>query len=158
MLTFYATLLACWASWELEDRHAIYISVIEFKETDFRLKVFTDDLQDAIRNFNSGFQSVTDDSFVSRNHLIVQEYFRKTIEISINDEPVNFLYHSSTIEGDSYWINFRFNNPGGWKSFEMTDKHFMELFPTQTNILKMMGKKQRFCKFTHQSSSCRFDF
>ena len=142
----------------LVDDHAVYISVVEIREGRLQVKVFSDDLQNAIRNYDSNFRSVSDEQFCFENRASIENYFGSTLRITINDEQVAFSYASATKEGDSYRLSFDMPDMGIWTSIEVDDRHFMELFPSQTNIVKIMGSKQRFCKLTLNKSACQFPF
>ncbi len=136
--------------------HAVYISVVEITEERVQVKVFTDDLQNAIRNYDSNYRQVSDGQFCSENRLLIQRYFQSHLTIKINGQPIVLRYTSASKEGDSYWVSFDMPQMGIWQSIEVTDKHFMELFPTQANIIKIMAGKQRFCKLTVNKPDCKF--
>lgn len=158
MTTLTSAIFAFWTVVSVPSYHAIYISVLEFDQQQLRVKLFTDDLQDAIRNYSSDFKPGETNSFIQKNQRLVESYLNDKIQLSINGQVVKVNFQSSKVEGDSYWITFSLRNVGEWKSLSLRDTHFMELFPTQTNIIKITGDKQRFCKLTKQSNTCNFTF
>ncbi len=158
MLVLTAVLLSTWSAICSPVDHAVYISVMEFHNSELRLKLFTDDLQNAIRNHSDAYVAVSEESFCEKNRRHIESYFQKKIKLRINDQPISISYRSSRMEGDSYWITFSFQRIVDWKKFDLTANYFMELFPTQTNIVKIVGTKQRFCKISSSSSKCSFSF
>ena len=87
--------------------HALYVSVIDVeqdensKKCEVILKVFSDDLQNSIRNFSSEYQQYPTESFVKPNQNLIEKYFNTYIEIRINGEEKT--------EGTVY----RYTNGGG---------------------------------------------
>ncbi|MEM9328961.1 MAG: DUF6702 family protein [Bacteroidota bacterium] len=156
MHTVFTYLFALFLMLDLRSEHAVYISVVEITDGRVEVKVFTDDLQNAIRNFDPNMKMAQDDQFCRENRNTIQSYFQRNLKIDINDKPMEFSYASATTEGDSYWIVFDMGKVGTWKTVSVEDRHFMEIFPTQTNIIKIIGGKQRFCKLTIGDPSCSF--
>lgn len=124
-----------------KEEHAIYISVLEIDRQEMKVKVFRDDLEDAIRNDSSS----------------MDEYFRKKIVLQINEQPVSFSLKEVSEEGDSYWITFSLDTPPQWNSFYLEADYLMELFPDQTNVVKIMGQKPQYFKLSKTNPACGFD-
>lgn len=141
----------------INEPHAIYISVVELESDEIRVKVFSDDLRDAIRN-HTGVQSVSIDDFCAKYQKEIQQYFGEKLRLKINEAEVPYQYKIATEEGDSYWITFSFIKSGDWKSVKVEDTHFMELFPTQSNIIKVGWPDLRFGKIRAGETSCSFEF
>jgi len=117
--------------------HAIYISVldIQIEESEFRIeiKVFEDDLKDALRPF------MLTDEFESA----VQSYFDEKLSISSNDQVIELELLESRIVGDSRRISMTANLSGEIDQLEIRADYFMELFPDQQNILKLNFQGQK---------------
>jgi hypothetical protein len=135
--------------------HAIYISVIELKhdintlKTSVSVKVFTDDLQDAIRNNNDDLVQTTEAQFVSDNQIAVVKYFNNHLQISINDEIQVLDFIAAKKESDAYFLNFEIQTTSPWKIGKVNATYFMELFPTQSNVLRMtVGSRKYFARLT----------
>lgn len=120
--------------------HAVYISVLEIDNQQMRVKVFSDDLADAIRNDSSS----------------IEAYFQKKIKLKINEQPIDFTLHEVSVEGDSHWITFNLYGPATWQTFALEADYFMELFGDQTNVVKVTGEKPQFFRLTKSNPSCRF--
>ena len=123
-----------------------------------QVKVFQDDMQDAIRNANEGFVPLGDSLLFGHAGKMVEAYFQEKIELVVNNEAVEFWFDDYQVEGDSYWIAFEYDSPVEWQSLEVRAAYFMELFPTQQNILQVKTPKTSFCRLTVESASCSIDF
>ena len=158
MITLASAFFAMCTMMSVPNFHAIYISVLEFDNQELKVKLFTDDLQDAIRNFSEDFKPGENNSFLQQNEGIIEAYFNQKINLKINGQQIRVKFQQGTVEGDSYWITFGLGNVGEWKTLSLSDTHFMELFPNQQNIVKVMGEKPRFCKLNSQNKNCSFNF
>lgn len=141
-----------------KERHAVYISVVEIEAKTIRIKVFSDDLRDAIRNHTGITSDSSTTNYCDRYQNEIQQYFYQKLTLTINESNVAFQYKESSEEGDSYWITFGFTKEEDWKSVKVEDKHFMELFPTQSNIIKVNWPELRFNRLTLGQPSCTFEF
>ena len=125
----------------VEADHSIYISVLEVKEHKMTVKVFIDNLEDAIKNDSN----------------TIEGYFQKKIRIQINDQIIGFSLEEVAEEGDSYWITFKLETPIVWKSFYLEADYFMELFPDQTNVVKVHGEKPHYFRLNKANPTCGFN-
>ena len=123
-----------------ESDHAVYISVLEIDSRNMRVKVFSDNLEDAIRN-----ESVS-----------IEVYFQKKIKLQINDQNVNFDLKEVNVKGDSHWITFQLDVSEEWQSFYLEAAYFIELFPDQINVVKVLSDKPRFFRLSKRNTSCSF--
>lgn len=136
-------------------RHAVYVSVIEIEQTALTIKVFKDDLHDAIRS-SKDYQASNDTLFCELNREAIESYFQQQLQLIPNGRKVEITYAHATAEGDSYWLIFSFQDQGIWQTLEVTDTHFMELFPSQTNIIKLhTSTGQHFCRLNATNPSCQ---
>jgi len=123
-----------------EIDHAIYISVLEIDPQQMKVKVFEDNLQDALKNDSN----------------TIEGYFRKKIKLKINGDEVGFDLLDTKIEGDSYWITFRLREHPKWKSFSLEANYFLELFPDQTNVVKVLTEEPQFFRLSIFNPKCSF--
>lgn len=140
------------------ERHAVYISVVEIEAKEIRVKVFSDDLRDAIRNHSGVTSDSSITNYCDRYQSEIQQYFAQKLTLIINQNKTPFQYQKSSEEGDSYWITFGFTVEEDWKSIKVEDRHFMELFPTQSNIIKVNWPELRFGRLNMAQPSCSFEF
>ena len=125
------------------DDHAIYLSVIEMEQVDdgpvaMTIKVFRDDLIDALRNANrDSLESTMEDL----HDLEVTNYFNEHIDFH-PDPAQDIRMLGYTVEGDSFFINFEL-----LRSLESISgcevSYFFELFPSQKNILKVTANEKK---------------
>ena len=122
------------------DDHAIYVSVLEIDSQQLKVKVFSDDLHDALRNDSSS----------------IEEYFQKKIKLHINEQLIDFNLKEVSEEGESQWITFKMKTPAVWNSFYLQADYLMELFPDQTNVVKVMDESTRYFRLNQSNPSCSF--
>ncbi|MEP5613905.1 MAG: DUF6702 family protein [Cyclobacteriaceae bacterium] len=139
----------------LTPNHAIYISVIDVNhdittlESSVSVKVFQDDLQNAIRNFNPEYKRSSGEEFAKINQLDIVKYFRKNLLFKTNDRRENLEFVSSEIENDAYFLNFKFKSSASLERIEIVAGFFTELFPDQSNVLTLKaGEKKYFARLT----------
>ena len=120
--------------------HAVYISVLEVRDQQMTVKVFIDNLQDAVRNDNSS----------------IEEYFQKKIRLQIDKKAIDFNLLEVSEEGDSYWITFKLDAPVMRRSFYLEADYFMELFPDQTNVVKVHGERPHYFRLNKTNPACSF--
>ena len=140
-----------------DPAHAIYISVLEVDNQQMKVKVFTDNLEDAIRNDAYNYIPSTEEDFHVVNQHAIEWYFQKKIRLQINSREVGFSINETMLEGDSYWITFILEEHQEWKTFELEAKYLMELFPDQTNVVKVLGKRPQFFRLNRFFPSCSFE-
>ena len=135
---------------------------MEVKITDqeivVEVKVFTDDFQDAIRNFDQeGYTYEGDITFVQDNAENVTSYFGE--HLRMDDGRISLSFQKSELVGDSYWITLSAKLETDLRSLDIAADYFMELFPTQQNIvIAAKGTLKRSCRLTKQAPQCTLHF
>ena len=131
-----------------QPSHAIYISVLEIKqgleskEGSVRIKVFVQDFEDAIFNHSShrlNFSSGNSDS----NKELISAYFYDSLKIDINNNALKYNYVSCEVNDISLWLNFAFEANDNWQQMKVSANYFMELFPTQSNVVSITYHEQK---------------
>lgn len=131
------------------SEHAFYISVIEIhhspasKDAELTIKVFTDDMQDAIRNALQMKESVEQSNFCETYEHDISTYFRKHISISLNQIPTPIHFVSCEEIGDTYQFRFQMQCPEMWNELFISADFLMELFPTQSQMLHITESEKR---------------
>lgn len=140
--------------------HAIYLSMVEISHqknetsTDIRIKVFLDDMEDAIRNSFGDAVSLTDASACDKYKANIQTYFNNHFIFSINNTKAVIRLESCEIAGDAISFRFETNGTAPWKEVSLTADFLMELFPTQANIVTIQyGEEKKFLKLTKSKVS-----
>ena len=117
--------------------HAIYLSTLEINvdqnEIEVVIKVFEDDLRDALRNFHS---RIMDTSAVLFPDYVAQ-YFDIHLEIKNGEMLIEPYQNSVKLVGDSYQIKMSAQIVEPIMLLQIQADYFMELFPTQQNVLNL---------------------
>jgi hypothetical protein len=155
---FYFHLIAI-PKFEFVLDHALYLSSTElkFKEKEILItvKVFSDDLRDAIKNHDpASYQSGELAHFVDANSKLIEDYFR--LYLTLKNEKDNTLtlhYMGSSIEGDAHFIQLSAPLKEQEIALSVTASFFIELFPTQMNIVVVkQGDQSTYLKFTYPTA------
>ncbi|NQZ77054.1 MAG: hypothetical protein HRT61_13270 [Ekhidna sp.] len=145
------------------ERHAIYLSVTEialFKNNaELNIKVFSDDLRDVLKNYDaSQYQSGDLQTFYSLNVKLSSAYFNQFFKMESQAEEIQLEHVGYHIENDAHFIQFHCSLPEQ-TSLTLNAQFFMELFPTQINVVKIRkGEQQQYLKFTKSSDDERISF
>ncbi len=123
--------------------HAVYLSTfnvaVDAREITTEIRVFEDDLRDVIRDFHGTYIDTSSQLFVEK----VGEYFNEHAIIKGDHYKIEFEVYELTRAGDSYRIKCRGATPTPAKSLEFAVDYFLELFPTQQNVLNLTNGDQR---------------
>ena len=122
--------------------HAIYISVIELNKTPgnkiiMNCKVFSDDLQSALRNYSSSYKHSPIDLVASSNAEIIPKYFNERLLVHLDGVRVLFKYNGYEQESDAHFLSFEGTFQSEPKEITIKADYFMELFPDQSNVIKL---------------------
>ncbi len=144
-----------------EPDHAIYLSLIEIEQQDGKtemvVKVFADDLQDAIRNMDGSLEIESETLFVQNNYDLVSSYFANHLQLTNTRDSIGYKLTEGELVGDSYQVKFIFEMP--WQKLSIKANYFMELFPTQQNIVIVTSNGlKRSCRLNLQESGCKVSF
>ena len=128
--------------------HAIYLSVVEVnhvvneQSVSIRIKVFSDDLQDVLRNHKNENNPDVAAGETAQDQL-AQEYFNQNLKIAVDSTPLKLKLVSITEENDATFLQFESSTSPSWTSIDINAPYFTELFPTQINTFKVTygGKK-----------------
>jgi hypothetical protein len=149
----------------ITEYHAIYISVIEIthesseSSAEIVIKVFTDDMEDALKNVQDKRVRFLHNSDCSSNKPDILAYFSKHFQCSINNQQQILDLESCEITADAVWFTFSIPAPKKWESVQVYADFLMELFPAQSNMIHVRsGDKQQFFRLTSKDKSHLFKF
>ncbi|MEL6122408.1 MAG: DUF6702 family protein [Bacteroidota bacterium] len=115
--------------------HALYLSVLEVDITDevcdIQVKVFEDDMRDALRHF----RGIRFDTLSLRDSAVIQAYFDEHLKLKSLGQPIRPHLQSVQLLRDSYQIHLRHAGPITLTSIYAD--YLMELFGDQQNILHL---------------------
>lgn len=141
--------------------HALYLSFteIDVEAQTIRIKAFSDDLENALRNFEGSFHGNNTVNFLRGNEQILQDYFRDKLLITLDKRPVTLIYTSASIENDAHFLDFEFQTSPAVREMEVKADFFMELFPSQSNVVQVkMGREKRYLRLTHDKPTDHINF
>lgn len=148
LLLFYHTLPAALPP---ADDHAIYLSVVEVAHAanaataSVKVKVFKDDISDAVSNMFSQHVSLDNDITLDEVSQKVTGYFEKHLQLYLNGQPITLRLKQLEPMSDAVWFHFEANCPQRWEELTVQADYLMELFPTQQNVLSVtQGDQKRF--------------
>jgi len=148
------------------SNHAFYIGVVQItmeEKMTVQVKVFSDDLQAILQN-EIGYQKVGAVKELCKAQTDnIQRYFQRTLQININEQPVELVLSNCEQINDVHLLHFHtIDCPVSWRQVAVNANFFMELFPTQSNVLQLNYKDQdtarRFGKMTSQTPTLVFKF
>jgi hypothetical protein len=129
--------------------HEFYLSMIEVDHRDttdsvnFTVKVFTDDLENALYNMDETVISFNKATVDSSNLDALTRYFVDHIRIRINGSTLGLDCEDWEIKGESTFISFQAACPTKWNDMDMMVDYFMELFPTQMHIVQVYNLDEK---------------
>jgi len=137
-----AIALLCSASpSETTPDHAFYISVIDIKhiassrKASLTVKVFTDDMCDALRNALKSKDALDAQLLCSDHNEDISDYFAAHMSLDLNGSKVPVNFNTCKIIGDTYQLSFKVDCPTEWRELKITADFLMELFPTQSQMV-----------------------
>lgn len=144
--------------------HAIYLSVAEVEhkksktEAQIKIKVFTNDIEDAL--FNESQQRIKlSESSAFDHKKDIQAYFLNHFQFSINSEKQAINFSHAEFAGDAVWFYFNLSCPYSWKEVYIKADYLMEMFPTQSNVISIAHySKKQFVRLTNSKKSDTITF
>lgn len=163
-LLFIILLINCVSSNQQEGTdHAIYIGVVDINKNDQRIslkvKVFTDDLEDALQNEFGKKIVLSDEKSCFEQVVNLEGYFLQHLKIQINRSDYVYKFRGCEKLEDAIWLSFEGPCPAQWKEISITADFLTELFPTQTNIINLSRNgKKHFLRLTNNKASGKIIF
>ena len=140
-----------------ENRHAIYVSVLEIEQTNetngtIKLKVFADDLEDAIQN-HTGKRLDLLHGDCTMNFSLIRQYLNEHLQLEIAGQQLAFSFVGCELNDISLWISFAYQHEASWSAISVSADYLMELFPTQSNVVSVArGETKRIVRLQKGSS------
>ena len=130
------------------ENHAIYIGVVEIEHlpekntTGVLIKVFSDDLMNALINAGSK-KLTTEEEMCTGFQAAIETYFNEHFVLTVNDTVAGLKILDCTPITDSHWLEFSAEAPASWEQLKIKADFFMELFPTQSNMITLILNEKR---------------
>ena len=121
--------------------HAIYIGLIdieiETQEINMSVKVFSDDLEDAIQLDNGERVKIVGQTDFSDLLTIIETYIIRKSKVYLDDVAQKFHIASCENQGDTTWIFLSGEINSSYETVRVDNQLFFEIFDTQTNVVKI---------------------
>lgn len=123
--------------------HAVYIGVIEIvprehsDNLEMRIKLFTDDLEEAIRDETGQGILIRDQEALNQFKDLIRVYIENHLSVAINGEPTDFVLLKIEPENDTTWSYFLIDKPGSIQSVTINSDLLLHVFPDQTNVIHL---------------------
>jgi hypothetical protein len=123
--------------------HATYIGVVEIlaekhhKHFEVRVKLFTDDLEEAIRVETGNGVLLRSQSQLVQHATLINNYVYNHLDINIDNQPVPLTFIRSVNDGETTFLFYRGNKQGLTDRVCVTTDLLMAAFPTQNNIVRL---------------------
>lgn len=158
-------ILTAFQSTKQIEEHALYIGVIKIdhepneEKAIMTMRVFSDDLKSALRN-TFGYESISEKpSFCDDYESYINQYFIKRFTCTVNRQAIKYRLSSCNRTEEVSDLEFLLDCPSTWDSAKVEAEFFMELFPNQSNIVKInCGSTKRFGRATKGNEVLRFVF
>ncbi len=153
-LKFWIVLLGIVMCYTISQAHAFYVSVysVNFdpdrQELNVICKVFTNDLEDAVKKKNA-IATLSVDSESSRNtRKMVSDYVLERTKITLNDTPAKMIFSDLSWEGsgitETTLCRFKITGVTHIETIEIYTKLLTELYDDQVNIVNVrVGDKRK---------------
>ena len=129
------------------EEHALYLATHRLAHEGgryvFQSKVFWDDLQNALKA-NSDLQEPVNQIDVCAQSKWIESYWNKKVQMRSSDQLVYFTLDKCTLIGEMALLEFNLSSIDPNKGVQMNCELFLDLFPSQQNIVQWDGTNQLF--------------
>lgn len=158
-------LLGVFPGFSNSPHHAFYVSISELSyeekwgDLTLKVKVFTNDLEDALVKRGSEKLYLNTQNESPNSISAIANYLFSKVKLQVDQKPVNFLFVKKEYLEDACWIYLRSEGMCQLSQLSIESHIFLELFDTQTNIVrvKAFGQK-KIANLDGQISKHTFDF
>jgi hypothetical protein len=145
--------------------HALYLSVIhiDYAKLDstasIKMRVFADDLVNVLKNEYGVGKIVDSPSFCQTFNANLELYFNAHFQCLINEKAYPLSLKNCERLEEVYQLEFLMDCPADWQATSINADLFMELFPTQSNIIKIQYlEHKRFGRSVRGKETLFFNF
>lgn len=147
------------------DWHKFYVSVTQIdyvpnkKRVEITSRIFIDDLEKALeRKFKKKFYLTTSNE-IENAYVLIQEYLKEKIKISINKKSQKIEYLTKEVEGDVLIFYTKIAISKKINTFEIYNSLLTDTYKEQQNIvhLNINGNKNSFL-FTNSETNQKIDY
>ncbi len=142
-------LIFCFLNTNWSPKHDFHTSLTEINfnsktgSLELSVRVFTDDLELTLTNFNKGKLVKIEDPEATVNPLI-EQYIRKNLALISPDKEVKFgKFYGKEKEADATWIFLEIFDCKQVKNFTLYNTIMQEMFADQTNLVNIIYPSQK---------------
>ncbi len=142
-------LIFCFLHTNWSPKHDFHTSLTEINynpksgSLELSVRVFTDDLELTLTNFNNGKLVKIEDPEATVDPLI-EQYIRKNLALISPDKEVKFgKFYGKEKEADATWIFLEIFDCKQIKNFTLYNTIMQEMFEDQTNLVNIIYPSQK---------------
>ena len=124
----------------MKHRDLLLLGVLDEDVIKLEIRVFEDDLRDALRNMTGHVVHPDHEDLDS----LVFRYFSQHFLAYQDEDQALLEFTSNQLIGDSYEILFQIVDFKSGRELQFRIDYLLELFPTQQNILQIRNEKNQF--------------
>lgn len=123
--------------------HPLHLSVSdvvykpESKSLEITQRLFSDDLEDALRTFSGRKVDVLNPPDPERLSALIGDYLLENFRLQLNGKPVQPNYLGYEIEGEAVWVYLEVPGVRRVREIGIQNTAFFELFDDQVNLINV---------------------
>jgi len=132
--------------------HPVYISTMSIsitdKKIDFVMKLYFDDIEDALR-LNNGFSiSIDENQKLNLNYEYVEEYISENFKVYFNSEKIDLIFLEKKIINDVLELKTSIQFEDKIINIKIKNKILLDVYDNQSNIVFIKNlEKKNYYKF-----------
>ena len=146
-------------------KHPFYLSVTNLKYSASEkaiqgsVKLFINDLEDALKRTQHHTVDLINPKDTLKTQLILEDYLKKRLSLSLNNEPKNFQVLGFEREQEAIWIYIEFENCELPKTLILKNSLLYDYIKSQSNIIHVeVNEEKKSFKLNNPETVASFEF
>ena len=132
--------------------HPVYISIMSIsiidKKIDFVMKLYLDDIEDALRLKNGFSISIDENQKLNSNYEYVEKYISENFKVYFNSEKVDLIFLEKKIINDVLELKTNIQFEDKIINIKIKNKILLDVYDNQSNIVFIKNlEKKKYYKF-----------
>ena len=132
--------------------HPVYISTMSIsiidKKIDFVMKLYLDDIEDALRLKNGFSISIDENQKLNSNYEYVEKYISENFKVYFNSEKVDLIFLEKKIINDVLELETSIQFENKIINIKIKNKILLDVYDNQSNIVFIKNlEKKKYYKF-----------
>ena len=132
--------------------HPVYISTMSIsiidKKIDFVMKLYLDDIEDALRLKNGFSISIDENQKLNSNYEYVEKYISENFKVYFNSEKVDLIFLEKKIINDVLELKTSIQFEDKIINIKIKNKILLDVYDNQSNIVFIKNlEKKKYYKF-----------